>query len=63
MTQKELLYLEDAINHEKALIKICEVSSNYLANEDLVSFFEKQIKKHTTLKNNLINLLEDCNER
>ncbi len=63
MTQKELLYLEDAINHEKALIEICDVSSNYIANEDLVDFFKKQSKKHSDLKNNLICLLEDNDER
>ena len=54
MTQKELLYLEDAINHEKTLIEICDVSSNYIANEDLVDFFKKQSKKHSDLKSNLI---------
>lgn len=63
MTQKELLYLEDAINHEKTLIEICDVSSNYIANEDLVDFFKKQSKKHSDLKSNLICLLEDNDER
>lgn len=63
MTQKELLYLEDAINHEKTLIEICDVSSNYIANEDLVDFFKKQSKKHSDLMNNLICLLEDNDER
>ena len=30
MTQKELSYLEDAVNHEKSIISICnDISSNF----------------------------------
>ena len=63
MTQKELLYIEDAIKHEDNIISICEENIDLLENEDLVSFLEKEIKKHETMKKKLIDTLEcECNE-
>ena len=59
MTQKELLYLEDAIKHETNIINICEESINYLEDEDIISFFEKEIKKHNSTKDKLVSLMED----
>ncbi len=58
MTQKELLYVEDAIGHEKNIIEICQETIKILQNEELISFMEEETKKHTDTKNNLINLLE-----
>lgn len=46
MTQKELLYIEDAIGHEKAIIKICTETINNLENNDLKCFMEKELTKH-----------------
>ena len=59
MTQKELLYVEDAIGHEKNIISICNETVNMLEEDDLVSFMEKEIKKHESILNKLNNLLED----
>lgn len=59
MTQKELLYFEDAIGHEKNMIKICQNIIENLENEDLVSFMENEVEKHTTLKEKLLNVLEE----
>ena len=59
MTQKELLYYEDAIGHEENIIKICEESVLYLEDADLISFFQKEIKKHTNTKDKLIKLLKE----
>lgn len=58
MTQKELLYYEDAIGHEKNIIKICEESIKNLEDEKLVSFMQEEITMHNNLLNNLINKLE-----
>ena len=58
MTQKELSYVEDAIGHEKNIIKICEDIINNLDDQDLVSFMENELNNHNTLKENLINMLE-----
>ena len=58
MTQKELLYVEDAIMHENNIIKICESNIDTLENDELISFFEKEIKKHSTIHKKLMNLLE-----
>ena len=58
MTQKELAYVEDAIGHEKNIIKICEDIINNLDDQDLVSFMENELNNHNTLKENLINMLE-----
>ena len=59
MTQKELLYVEDAIKHENNIICICNNIINSLENENIVSFIEKEIKKHNNMKEKLIDLLED----
>lgn len=59
MTQKELLYVEDAIMHENNIIKICEDMINNLDNEELSDFIDNEIGIHTGIKENLISLLED----
>ena len=59
MTQKELLYVEDAIGHEENIIEICNVSLEYMEDEELISFLNKEITKHEKTLNDLLNLLED----
>ena len=59
MTQKELLYIEDAVGHEKSIIKICNDAINNLSDEKLMSFMKNEIKKHTTTKDKLLKTLED----
>ena len=63
MTQKELLYVEDAIKHECNIVSILEDNIEALEDENLVSFFETELKAHTKTKENLIKVLEKkCNE-
>lgn len=59
MTQKELLYVEDAYNHEKNIIDICNTMCNYLDDSDTCEFINKEIKKHEGQKNKLYKLLEN----
>lgn len=59
MTQKELLYMEDAIGHENNIIKILEDSINNLDDENLISFMEDEVNIHTEIKEYLISKLED----
>ena len=59
MTQKELSYLEDAIGHEDNIIKICKQMTSSMEDEELVSFIEDEIETHLTMKEKLINILED----
>ena len=58
MTQKELLYVEDAISHEQIIIDICNESINLFEDDDLCSFIEGEVKKHTKMKERLLSLLE-----
>ena len=58
MTQKELLYIEDAYNHEKNIIEICNDISNRLDDPKLVNFIDDEIKKHETMKNKIYKLIE-----
>ena len=58
MTQKELLYFEDAIQHEENIISICQNTKDSLQNEELATFIESEIQVHTELKEKLLNLLE-----
>ena len=59
MTQKELLYIEDAVEHESIIIKILEDTKNKLDDDELISFIDTNINTHTTMKENLINKLEE----
>ncbi|MBR1718476.1 MAG: hypothetical protein IJ715_04340 [Bacilli bacterium] len=58
MTQKELLYVEDAIGHETSIIEIIENSINSMDDDGLINILENDLKKHEDIKSKLINLLE-----
>ena len=59
MTQKELLYVEDAIGHESSIISILTDGINNIENEELKDFLEEKLDEHIAYKVELINLLED----
>ena len=59
MTQKELLYVEDAICHEDNIINICNDIISRLDDEDVINFIEEELEGHNNTKNKLIDLLED----
>ena len=61
MTQKELLYVEDAIGHEKNMISIIEGTLDMLQDESLITFLEKELKKHVSMEEKLMNMLEEKN--
>ena len=58
MTQKELLYVEDAIEHENSIIMIFNSYLNNLSNE-LLSFMNSQITMHNERKEQLTKLLKE----
>ncbi len=57
MTQKELLYFEDAINHESSIIKIIQDNLNNLKDQELIAFMNNQLIVHQDLKQNLMGML------
>ena len=59
MTQKELLYFEDAIGHEGNIISILKETIKALQNEELVTFLENELNIHEKRKESLLNCLED----
>ena len=59
MTQKELLYVEDAVGHEQNIIKILDESLANIEDETLASFLEKETKKHANTLKKLLSILED----
>ena len=59
MTQKELLYVEDAIMHEKNIIGICNLIVDSFEDEDLATFIEKECKSHSTMLEKLEKLLKE----
>lgn len=58
MTQKELLYYEDAVSHEDILLKVCQEAVSKLENEQLIEIMQAEITRHTNLKNILMNTME-----
>ena len=59
MTQKELLYVEDAVEHEKSIIKLCNDFLNKLDDDNLKDFITNQINSHEDAKSKLLSLLEE----
>jgi hypothetical protein len=59
MTQKELLYYEDAIQHENSITKICEEAIKQLTDESLIEFINDEISKHQINEKRLLDLMED----
>ncbi len=59
MTEKELLYVEDAILHEKNIVSICNETINFLEDDSLVSFLKKEIKKHESMQEKLTDMLKE----
>ena len=57
MTEKELLYVEDAINHEIYMINTCNEIEDCLTDENLVKLVKKLKKKHETLIEMFMDLL------
>ena len=59
MTQKELLYYEDAIEHEDIIVKLIDKAILSLTDEKLIDFMEEEKNKHTELKNALMHVLKE----
>ena len=59
MTQKELLYVEDAIGHEDIIISVCQDMIENLEDEELISVMENELEKHTDIQDKLITILEE----
>ena len=59
MTQKELLYVEDAICHELIIVKVLEDTINQLEDEKLIAYVGKEKKIHENMEKKLKKLLED----
>ena len=49
MTEKELLYMEDAYEHEKSIISILNDMVEKLSDNNLVSFINEQITNHENI--------------
>lgn len=58
MTQKELLYVEDAIGHEQNVGQIVSETINLLEDKNLQTFLKSELKKHQAIEEKLMNLLE-----
>ena len=57
MTNKELLYIEDALGHE-SFMKVCSTkASSQIQDATLSSYMSELEKKHTALFNKFLNLL------
>lgn len=58
MTEKELLYVEDAINHEIYMVEMLSDIKDCLSNENLTKLVKKLKKKHEDLLEDFMELLE-----
>lgn len=58
MTQKELLYVEDAIGHEQNVEQIVAETISLIQDKNLKSFLKSELKKHQAIEAKLLNLLE-----
>lgn len=57
MTSKELLYVEDALEHENFMKSCTTKTSSKLTDPTLSSYVSQLTQKHEDLKNKFLNLL------
>lgn len=57
MTSKELLYVEDALGHEKYFQTKCMETANQLQDEQLKSYVEQMAQKHQQIFQSFYGLL------
>lgn len=57
MTTKELLYVEDALGHEKYFQSQCKEVANQLQDADLKSYVEQLAQKHQQIFQSFYGLL------
>ena len=60
MTQKELLYVEDAIGHEQNVGRIVSETINMLEDKSLQTLLKSELKKHQAIEEKLMSLLESA---
>ena len=60
MTQKELLYVEDAIGHEQITVKLLQDTEKKLTDAKLKDYIKSEIKEHQNMEKALLKLLEGC---
>lgn len=58
MSPKELLYIEDALNHEMNMEKCCNSHSNMLQDGELKTFVQQLAAKHRQNYDKLFSLLQ-----
>ena len=59
MTQKELLYYEDAVCHERVIVANLIDIMNCLNDDNLKEYIKKEITKHQRQEKDLVNLLKE----
>ena len=57
MSPKEMLYVEDALGHEKFLKSQCQQAVNSLVDPDLKNLAQQLLQKHTELFNQFYQLI------
>ena len=57
MTSKELLYVEDALGHEKFMKSCCCKSSGQIQDATLSNYVKELETKHNDILNSFLNLL------
>lgn len=57
MTNKELLYVEDALGHENFMKTCSKKTSSQLTDPELSSYIGELEQKHTEIFNKFLNLL------
>ena len=57
MTSKELLYVEDALGHEKFMQTCSKNTASQLTDSTLSTYISELEQKHTELYNKFLNLL------
>lgn len=57
MTSKELMYVEDALGHEKFMKTCATNATSQLTDPTLSSYMNELVQKHTEIYNTFLKLL------
>lgn len=59
MTQKELLYVEDAYKHEENIVSYLNDLQQRVDDEEVLSFVKKEEKMHSSYMEKILNMLKE----
>ena len=60
MTQKDLLYIEDAIGHQNNLEALWENFASLIEDEEALGLIKSEMKRHSNIREKIMKVLKEA---